>query len=77
MQVQQTQSHPRQFVQENKQGLMSWDEYSWKQLFFRVDALREAWESRVLGIKAVGNQGSADPVNVEQLKREAESNVGK
>ncbi|GAA5960299.1 hypothetical protein JCM3765_002535 [Sporobolomyces pararoseus] len=72
--VQQTQSHPRQFVQENKQGLMSWDEYSWKQLFTRVDALREAWESRVAGIKAAANQG-ADPVNAEQMKREAESNV--
>ncbi|GAA5883757.1 hypothetical protein JCM16303_002355 [Sporobolomyces ruberrimus] len=74
LQVQQTQSHPRQFVQENKAGLMSWDEYSWKQLFLRVDALREAWESRVAGIKAAGNQGG-DPTSVDQLRRDAESNV--
>jgi hypothetical protein len=54
---------------------MSWDEYSWKQLFSRVDALREAWEQRVAGIKAAQNQG-ADPTSVEQLRRESESNVG-
>ncbi|GAA5837059.1 hypothetical protein JCM3766R1_006519 [Sporobolomyces carnicolor] len=72
--VQQSQSHPRQFVQENKQGLMGWDEYCWKQLFGRVDALREAWEQRVAGIKAAANQG-ADPTSVDQLRREAESNV--
>lgn len=72
--VQQSQSHPRQFVQENKQGLMSWDDYSWKQLFARVDALREAWEQRVAGIKAAANQG-ADPTSVEQLRRDAENHV--
>lgn len=35
--VQQTQSHPRQFVQENKAALTAWDDYAWKQLLGRVD----------------------------------------
>lgn len=75
LQVTQTQSHPRQFVSENKAALMAWDDYAWKQLFTRVDALREAWEQRVAGIKAAANQG-ADPTSVESLKRDAESHVG-
>lgn len=76
LQVTQTQSHPRQFVSENKSSLMAWDDYSWKQLFTRVDALREAWEQRVAGIKAAANQG-ADPTSIESLRRDAESHVGK
>lgn len=55
---------------------MAWDDYSWKQLFTRVDALREAWEQRVAGIKAAANQG-ADPTSIESLRRDAESHVGK
>ncbi|GAA5859485.1 hypothetical protein JCM1840_004636 [Sporobolomyces johnsonii] len=74
LQVPQTQSHPRQYVQENKQGLMAWDEYAWKQLLNRLDALREAWESRKAGIKAAANQG-ADPTSVEQLQRQASEYV--
>ncbi|GAA5856988.1 hypothetical protein JCM8547_008497 [Rhodosporidiobolus lusitaniae] len=72
--VQQTQSHPRQFVHENKAQLMTWDEYSWKQLLSRVDALREAWETRLAGIKAAANQG-ADPTLVDALRRDAENYV--
>ncbi|GAA5903521.1 hypothetical protein JCM5296_006848 [Sporobolomyces johnsonii] len=74
LQVPQTQSHPRQYVQENKQGLMAWDEYAWKQLLNRLDALREAWESRKAGVKAAANQG-ADPTSVEQLQRQASEYV--
>ncbi|GAA5906739.1 uncharacterized protein JCM6883_005674 [Sporobolomyces salmoneus] len=74
LQVQQTQSHPRQFVAENKQALVSWNEQVWTSLFERVDALRLAWEQRVAGIKAAANQG-ADPTNVDTLKRDAENHV--
>ncbi|GAA5936748.1 hypothetical protein JCM1841_001986 [Sporobolomyces salmonicolor] len=70
LEIPQTQSHPRQYVQENKQGLMAWDEYAWKQLLNRLDALREAWEHRQAGLKAAANQG-ADPFSVEQLQRQA------
>ncbi|GAA6023337.1 hypothetical protein JCM10207_005751 [Rhodosporidiobolus poonsookiae] len=72
--VQQTQSHPRQYVQENKAQLMLWDEYSWKQLFQRVDALREAWEIRKAGIQAAANQG-ADPTAVDHLRRQTDNHI--
>ncbi|GAA6038434.1 hypothetical protein JCM8097_007650 [Rhodosporidiobolus ruineniae] len=72
--VQQTQSHPRQYVQEQKNALMAWDEYAWKQLFGRFDALREAWETRKAGISAAANQG-ADPTQIMQLRKEAENNI--
>ncbi|KAJ8292915.1 hypothetical protein OF846_003639 [Rhodotorula toruloides] len=36
--VPQTQSHPRDYVQENRAQLMSWDEYAWRQLDNRPSA---------------------------------------
>ncbi|BGP57009.1 hypothetical protein JCM8202_004556 [Rhodotorula sphaerocarpa] len=72
--VQQTTSHPRDYVQENKSQLMVWDEYAWKQLFSRLDALREAWEARVNGLKAASNSG-ADPTSVNSLRRDADDKV--
>jgi len=33
--VQQTQSHPRQYVSEQRGALMAWDDYAWKQLLSR------------------------------------------
>ncbi|GAA5893621.1 hypothetical protein JCM6882_007863 [Rhodosporidiobolus microsporus] len=74
LQVQQTQSHPRQFVQENKAQLMLWEEYAWKQLLGRVDALREAWETRKAGIQAAANQG-ADPTSADHLRKQADNYV--
>ncbi|BGP18368.1 hypothetical protein JCM10213_000373 [Rhodosporidiobolus nylandii] len=74
LQVQQTQSHPRQFVHENKAQLMVWDEGAWRALFARVDALREAWEKRKAGVQAAANQG-ADPTSADQLRRQAEDYV--
>ncbi|GAA5960410.1 hypothetical protein JCM8115_001172 [Rhodotorula mucilaginosa] len=72
--VPQTTSHPRDYVHENKAALMVWDEYAWKQLFSRLDALREAWETRIAGLKAASNSG-ADPTNVLSLRRDAEDKV--
>ncbi|POY73149.1 hypothetical protein BMF94_3779 [Rhodotorula taiwanensis] len=85
--VQQTQSHPRDYVHENKAQLMVWDEYAWKQLFSRnasrtlasnamasSQALREAWESRLASLRAASNSG-ADPTSVLSLKRDAEDKV--
>ncbi|GAA5944846.1 hypothetical protein JCM3775_003535 [Rhodotorula graminis] len=72
--VQQTQSHPRQYVSEQRGALMAWDDYAWKQLLSRLDALREAWETRVAGLRAAANSG-ADPTNVQQLQRRANEQV--
>ncbi|GAA5863652.1 hypothetical protein JCM3774_001203 [Rhodotorula dairenensis] len=72
--VPQTISHPRDYVHENKAALMVWDEYAWKQLFSRLDALREAWETRIDGLKAASNSG-ADPTNILSLRRDAEDKV--
>jgi hypothetical protein len=73
--VQQTQSHPRQYVAENKAALMAWDEYSWKQLLGRVDvrsvssitfaqrgtdSLRPLGPSRSLGTASSRNQGGVE-----------------
>lgn len=40
-----------------------------------VQALREAWETRIAGLKAASNSG-ADPTNVLSLRRDAEDKVG-
>ncbi|GAA5989917.1 hypothetical protein JCM11641_002810 [Rhodosporidiobolus odoratus] len=72
--VQQTQSHPRRYVQEAKAQLTSWDTYAWRQLLNRVDALREAWETRKSGLQAAANQGG-EPTSVEQLRQKADSYV--
>ncbi|GAA5985933.1 hypothetical protein JCM10908_006338 [Rhodotorula pacifica] len=72
--VQQTTSHPRDYVHENKAQLMVWDEYAWKQLFSRLDALREAWETRLAGLKAASSSG-ADPTAILSLRREAEDKI--
>ncbi|BGP50197.1 hypothetical protein JCM10450v2_006108 [Rhodotorula kratochvilovae] len=72
--VQQTQSHPRQYVNEARAQLMAWDEYAWKQLLSRLDALREAWESRLAGLSAAAGAG-ADPTNVDTLRRRAAEQV--
>ncbi|BGO93517.1 hypothetical protein NBRC10512_007471 [Rhodotorula toruloides] len=72
--VPQTQSHPRDYVQENRAQLMSWDEYAWRQLDNRIDALREAWQTRLALLRAASDQG-ADPVRTEQLRKEGEGFV--
>ncbi|KAK4052504.1 hypothetical protein OIV83_002306 [Microbotryomycetes sp. JL201] len=74
MNVQQTQSHPRQYVHDNKSLLMTWDDYAWKQLLGRVDSLRQGWEQRKSSISTLGNQG-ADPTLVESLKRDADNYI--
>ncbi|BGP33967.1 hypothetical protein JCM10296v2_005776 [Rhodotorula toruloides] len=72
--VPQSQSHPRDYVQENRAQLMSWDEYAWRQLDNRIDALREAWQTRIALLRAASDQG-ADPVRTEQLRKEGEGFV--
>ncbi|BGP26352.1 hypothetical protein Rt10032_c27g6823 [Rhodotorula toruloides] len=72
--VPQTHSHPRDYVQENRAQLMSWDEYAWRQLDNRIDALREAWQTRLALLRAASDQG-ADPVKTEQLRKEGEGFV--
>ncbi|KAM0790560.1 hypothetical protein ACM66B_004429 [Microbotryomycetes sp. NB124-2] len=74
MNVQQTQSHPRQYVHDNKSLLMTWDDYAWKQLLGRVDSLRQGWEQRKSSISTLGSQG-ADPTAVESLKRDADNYI--
>ncbi|KAK4056943.1 hypothetical protein OIO90_001843 [Microbotryomycetes sp. JL221] len=72
--VQQTQSHPRQYVHDNKHLLMTWDDYAWKQLLSRVDSLREGWEQRKSSISSLGNQG-ADPTSIDQLRKDADNYI--
>ncbi|BGP01937.1 hypothetical protein RTBOTA2_005298 [Rhodotorula toruloides] len=72
--VPQMQSHPRDYVQENRAQLMSWDEYAWRQLDNRIDALREAWQTRLALLRAASEQG-ADPIKTEQLRKEGEGFV--
>ncbi|KAL8293767.1 hypothetical protein RQP46_000468 [Phenoliferia psychrophenolica] len=73
---QQPEAHPRTFVQTHKAQLTQWDDYSWKQLLNRVDGLREAWEARKNAVTEVQGKGG-DPYTVEQLRKEAENNIGK
>ncbi|SCV71415.1 BQ2448_3003 [Microbotryum intermedium] len=73
--VQQVQTHPRQYVQENKAILMTWNDSAWKQLLARFDTLREAWEARKSAVQQVALQG-ADPIAIERLTKDAESNIG-
>ncbi|SCZ89362.1 BZ3500_MvSof-1268-A1-R1_Chr1-1g01132 [Microbotryum saponariae] len=64
--VQQVQTHPRQYVQENKA--------IWTQLLARFDTLREAWEARKSAVKQVALQG-ADPSAVERLTKDADTHI--
>ncbi|KDE04007.1 hypothetical protein MVLG_05509 [Microbotryum lychnidis-dioicae p1A1 Lamole] len=72
--VQQVQTHPRQYVQENKAILMTWNDSAWAQLLARFDTLREAWEARKSAVKQVALQG-ADPSAVERLTKDADTNI--
>lgn len=38
--------HPREYVQQHKAELETWDSYSWKQIQNSFDALKEAWGAR-------------------------------
>ncbi|KAI0950921.1 hypothetical protein AcW1_008101 [Taiwanofungus camphoratus] len=53
--------HPREYVQQHKAELESWDAYSWKQAQNTFDALKEAWGVRKREIetrvRAMGGAG--------------------
>ncbi|CCM00090.1 uncharacterized protein FIBRA_02117 [Fibroporia radiculosa] len=44
--------HPREYVQQHKVELESWDGYAWKQVQNSFDALKEAWAARKRDIEA-------------------------
>ncbi|OCH95388.1 hypothetical protein OBBRIDRAFT_767641 [Obba rivulosa] len=53
--------HPREYVQQHKAELETWDSYSWKQAQNSFDTLKEAWGTRKREIearvRAMGGQG--------------------
>ncbi|KAM0753223.1 hypothetical protein T439DRAFT_323859 [Meredithblackwellia eburnea MCA 4105] len=73
-QTQQPENHPKVYVQRNKDALMQWDEYTWKQLLNRVDGLREAWEARKMAVLDVTGKGG-DTSTIENLRKQAENNI--
>ncbi|KAI5477748.1 hypothetical protein MNV49_005937 [Pseudohyphozyma bogoriensis] len=66
--------HPRTYVQQYRNELMTWDAFHWKQLLNRLDELRIAWESRKTAIIDAGRQGG-DPSQIEALRKQADMNV--
>lgn len=52
--------HPREVTQKYKAELELWDTYSWKQLMNSLDALKRAWERKMLELDARTKQLSTN-----------------
>ncbi|KAH9928304.1 uncharacterized protein B0H18DRAFT_254231 [Fomitopsis serialis] len=59
--------HPREYVQQHKQELETWDTYAWKQVQNSFDVLKEAWGQRKHEIEGrVRSMGGAGLFNGAQ-----------
>lgn len=67
-------SHPKQYVRESNAALSSFDEYAWKQLLNRVDAVRVTWEERKTSLLDARMKG-ADYERVEEKVKEADNYI--
>ncbi|KAH9949906.1 hypothetical protein B0H21DRAFT_725198 [Amylocystis lapponica] len=69
--------HPREYVQQHKAELESWDPYTWKQAQNSFDVLKEAWGARKREIEARARAmgGTAQELaRLESLAKQAELN---
>lgn len=67
--------HPKEFIRQQKTLLSSFDPYTWKQLFNRIDEVRIAWEERKTALLDARMRGDADYEVVERMVKEASEHV--